>query len=206
MPRVDFTQDLLTGIKAVDADHHMLFDIGNALHDIIDSGAEPAHVASALGALIRYIDEHFGREERLMESAHYAGLVDHMKRHQQVVRAIHRVLHRYQAAPEAVDLPALQAYFNTWLCDHIREADMAFVPAVRHVADSGAATPPPPPGPPGPMAVTVRVPPDQVDMIFQCAVILADGGEPAGRLAAFANELSAEAARTLIAEQLLAGA
>jgi hemerythrin len=185
MPRISFTAQLATGIKAIDNDHRMLIDIVNALHDEIDSQAHASQVDSALAALIRYVEEHFAREEKIMEACRYTDLASHMKLHQNLAQTVYSLLRLFRTEPEKIVWAEVQAFLNQWLINHISKCDMAYVPAVRNFTANQTAE-----APPSLQAVTVRVPPDQVDLIFRCASALADGGDPARMLADTVNSLA----------------
>jgi hemerythrin len=175
---------MATGIRAIDNDHRMLFDIVNALHDEIDNQAHAEKIDSALVALIRYVEEHFAREEKIMEACRYADLGQHMRLHQSLSQTVYSLLHLFRTEPEKIVWSEVQAFLNQWLKNHIMKCDSAYVPAVRNfTAGPGHEAPP------SLQAVTVRVPPDQIDLIFRCASALADGGDPARLLADAMNRL-----------------
>lgn len=174
MPLLSWTNDLATGIRAIDADHRMLFDITNALHESVVEGGKAQSVGPHLAALARYIEEHFEREETFMERSGYPRLAEHMREHQELVQSIHGLQQLHQDNPTALRESQVWEFLTMWLNQHIRKSDMDYVPfvsgRVRVERDPAVASAP------AIRAVTVRVPAAQVDTIFRCAAVLSEGG------------------------------
>jgi len=174
VPPLVWTEELSTGIRAIDNDHRMLFDIANALHACAEQGGDPDEIGRHLEALIRYAEEHFAREETFMERSGYPGLDAHMREHQCLTAAVYRLQDMHAADPANVTAPQLWAFLSDWLVGHIRNGDMAYVPYLRGQSPGAAE-----PRRRAMRAVTVRVPDDRVGAVLICADLLARGGAEA---------------------------
>lgn len=186
MARIQYTKALSTGIRVIDNDHRMLIDIANALHDAVDRKAADEEVASALDALIRYVEEHFEREEKFMASCNYPDIAAHMKQHQGLAQTVYRLQRLNRTEPAKVSWTEVLDFIDTWLTHHIQKVDMAYVPYVRNLVGTKTA----PTDALAPLqALTVRVPPDSIEALFTIVNILAEGGPEAQKLLDCAKQI-----------------
>ena len=58
----EWSQDYAVGIRLIDNDHRGLFETINALHEAVQQESGEAEIGNTLNALIRYVQEHFTRE------------------------------------------------------------------------------------------------------------------------------------------------
>lgn len=177
MPRLVFTPDMATGIRAIDNDHRLLIDIANSLADDVDRNKGQEELGATLEALIRYVDEHFRREEKIMTDCAYENLGQHMREHQNLARSAYDIHLLYRTHPEQVPWADVVSFMNNWLRHHILETDMAYVPCVRNFDGTKKCGGGPPVQP-----VTVHVAPSRVDLLFRCSNLLMEDGELAQRL------------------------
>ena len=127
MKRLELTKELMTGIEEVDNQHRELFDRGNAV--LFQESGEMTidETLSTLAYLMRYIDEHFSAEERIMEYYEYDGLRRHQKQHEIIrddVKEIHLGLQEKRTVKgletELYDL------FTDWFTYHIMTWDLEY--------------------------------------------------------------------------------
>jgi len=181
MTKLTFTAELATEIKAIDDDHKLLIDILNSLQDEIDANTAPEKVGSTLVALLRHVEEHFAREERIMERYGYDGLGMHMRQHQQLLYTAHVVHKRFLDDPASVDLSELGAFLNNWVIGHIAGPDVTFAKSIKSFSGDRTS--------PDLRTVTVRVPADRIDTILRCAMILAETNGAEIELAKFVDTI-----------------
>lgn len=129
----EWTEDLETGIGAIDRDHRGLFALVNDLHDKARHGTEES-LDVTLDALVDYVDAHFDREEALMAEAGYDGLADHRIVHQRLAAKVAAYRKAYEAHPDRFDMDDFMGFLASWLADHIRRKDMDYLPAVKGAA------------------------------------------------------------------------
>ena len=69
------------GLSALDLDHRILHVALGILENEISYAARGETLGRTIGFLIHFTDEHFGREERLMEEICFDGLAAHKQSH-----------------------------------------------------------------------------------------------------------------------------
>jgi len=131
MPYIEWSKDLETGIPVVDADHRVLVELLNQVHDAIGDSEEHVTLGSVLRALGDYTVYHFAREERLQEVAGFEGVDAHRRTHAQLAARVTEIARQYATAPDTVQASEVNAFLRSWLIDHILKQDMAFVDACR---------------------------------------------------------------------------
>lgn len=120
------TQDLLTNVPEIDAQHQELIRRIDTLLQAWESGRGSEEVQAVLKYLEDYVIEHFGTEERYMDRYGYTNRTAHKSQHQVFVKTFLRLKERYLT--RGAD-KALIAETNDVLVDyflkHIRYADKA---------------------------------------------------------------------------------
>ena len=76
-----WTDSLLTGIREIDEQHQVLFDVSARLDLAISSGNTWSAVHFAIVELTNFMNIHFAVEEALMRLHGYPGLDDHIADH-----------------------------------------------------------------------------------------------------------------------------
>lgn len=129
-PFVQWSDDYLVGIAAIDNDHKTLFALVNRLHDRIKAGDGEDAVGDALDGLVDYIDTHFAREERYMEECGYPDIIPHAQKHRDLARTVHSLKTLFEDDPREIENDAILRFLKNWLTNHILKADMDYVPYV----------------------------------------------------------------------------
>ncbi len=123
-----FTDDCLTGIEQIDADHRKLFELMNQVMDLLGSRVQDKYnqVKDVFDELQAYADHHFIREE-----AHMAAINDpeiefqkkqHMEFRQKISEMTFRNIDEFEAQEGA--LKELMVYLTRWLYQHILSSDI----------------------------------------------------------------------------------
>lgn len=174
---ITFTPDMATGIRAIDNDHRMLIDIANSLADDVARGRGVEQLGAALEALIRYVEEHFAREERMMTDCAYPDLAKHMREHQNLARSVYEIHRLYRSDPEQVPWDQVVDFVANWLKHHILQSDKAYVPCIRNFDGTKKC------GQQAPIqAVTLHVAQSRLDLLFRCSNLLLEDGKAADLL------------------------
>ncbi|MFQ5644937.1 MAG: bacteriohemerythrin [Thiogranum sp.] len=121
------TDDLLTGIDAIDAQHGRLFDLANKLNAAIAQGKSRAMVGKTIDELVEYTRTHFSAEEAMLARCHYPQIEQHKRGHEKL---LHRVLvfkNMYERGIPNIESEIL-CFLKDWLLNHIRKTDMEYVP------------------------------------------------------------------------------
>ncbi|OEE62834.1 hypothetical protein A1OO_13365 [Enterovibrio norvegicus FF-33] len=129
-----------SGVKSIDDEHKMLFDIANRFYDNIRRGDDDQVIFETLNKLIRYAETHFRREEKLLEEVGYPEdkILRHKAHHHKLITQIFDV---YEAQYEItenrlVDQPGkVKTFLTEWLIMHILTEDRDYF---RHIEEQAA--------------------------------------------------------------------
>lgn len=110
------------GIPEIDLDHRQLVGLINELYEAMKQGQGYELMNQILDRLIDYVGKHFAAEEGFMRAAHYPGMFDHEKEHQQFRASILEMDMRRRAgnAPPSIEL---LTYLKNWLSNHVTTVD-----------------------------------------------------------------------------------
>lgn len=122
----EFTDEYLTGIELVDAEHRELFrivDKANQLVKNFDSLSGYDSILQILNELKEYTKEHFADEEEYMEGIQYEGLSAQKRAHEAFVDKLENIsLDQIDANPQE-NLQELLEFLLGWLINHILYTD-----------------------------------------------------------------------------------
>lgn len=138
MTGIQWRQTMSVGVARLDADHRELIEHVNGLG--IALAAPDFDVKSAalsLLFLLRYTDEHFPREEKLMEVIDYPFLNDHKAQHDEAIRALHE-LSRLFSLCQTRETAGMIYDFAAGLVRHVIFLDTKLRPHVQGTADQDA--------------------------------------------------------------------
>lgn len=142
MQRLVLSDDLITGIAAVDEQHQQLFAWGNAL--LFPPGGEiaPTELSNGLKFLEAYVGFHFATEEQAMQRLGYPRAEAHRWQHRHFQREVRQLAERLRAEGSSRPL-ALQLHYllYDWLAGHIRFSDTELAEWVRAHASTHAVQP-----------------------------------------------------------------
>lgn len=121
---IEWTEDLETGITAIDDQHRDLFRRINQLLDACNQRKAKDAVGKTIEFLGSYVIEHFENEERYMVMYDYPDLADHKEQHRQFIDSLQELKNRFET-----DGPGVHIIIMTnrtvvgWLNSHIRNVD-----------------------------------------------------------------------------------
>lgn len=122
----EFTDDYLTGIALVDAEHRELFrivDKADQLVKSLDSLSGYDNIIQILNELKEYTKEHFADEEEYMEAIHYEGLSAQKRAHEAFINKLDNIdLNQVDQNPQEY-LQELLEFLLGWLINHILYTD-----------------------------------------------------------------------------------
>lgn len=121
-------------LRVIDNDHKDLVNTVNELHDAISGGGKREEIGRIIGTLAQYVDEHFSREEALMESNAYPDVAGHKRIHRHLARQVYAIRTIFGSKPQLIDPAKLLRFLRDWLVHHILEEDRKYVPYLRGVA------------------------------------------------------------------------
>lgn len=129
MPSViDWSDDLIVNIEAIDNDHKKLFALANQFFSSASAGSDGY---ATISALWNYTKEHFVREEESMMAAKFDGLAKHKAEHEYLILQLDYLSHRLmQEGTEAIK-DSLSRFLKEWLENHIKGFDAKFAAYLR---------------------------------------------------------------------------
>jgi len=192
-PFMQWSEEFSCGIRAIDNDHRMLFEVLNNL-DVAVRSNDPEHdVGGVIDLLKRYVVEHFAREERFMADSNYPDYAVHAREHRRIAEIVQAIGFAHEAAPETLDFEKILDFLSEWLMGHILGTDRKYIPYVKgEVGERDNGT-----GSAKPKAlrkartVQYTLPAHKADMLDVCARALESGDERARELEQVLRELAA---------------
>lgn len=123
---IEWTEELATGVEAVDRQHREIFSRYNQFLGACKAGRGRDALLDILGFLAGYVEEHFAREEQLMRESGYPDMQEHVSEH----RALRTMVKGLQAqlaeqGPTISLLTEANRRLLDWLVDHIKRSDRA---------------------------------------------------------------------------------
>lgn len=131
MARLEWQDDLNTGIDIIDQQHRRILEYINALEGIGPQHPfrPSAEAGNVIDELVDYTMSHFAFEETLMEDAGYEFFNPHKKVHQIFVQRVGEFHSRFKSGENVT--AELHGLLHSWLFNHIRRDDANYVPAVK---------------------------------------------------------------------------
>ncbi len=133
MGRTDTPQ---TGIKEIDDQHQVLFDVLARLEQAVGTEDKWSAVHFALVELTNFVAIHFTVEEALMRLHDYPDINAHIASHRAFSAALADIK-KHSIRQDVSE--AMTNLVRNWLIQHIGKEDLAYVPHLRGSRLSGAA-------------------------------------------------------------------
>lgn len=125
MSLASLKNELRTGIDSLDHEHRKLVGVMEALCDSFESTPFAGAVSNGFGMLYEQASARFALEERLMR-AHDCTFYDtHKTDHERLLEQIRSMMEAYEEGKCEDCGTSLRACLETWLTDHVRNADAA---------------------------------------------------------------------------------
>ena len=132
-----WTEKLLTGIRVIDEQHQVLFDVLARLELAVTSDDKWSAAHFTIVELTNFANIHFAVEEALLRLHGYPGLDAHIAEH----RRFSAELAEIKKHSIRDDVSARMTKFvGTWLVTHIGVFDRAYVPHLRSAPLAGPST------------------------------------------------------------------
>ena len=122
MDYFQWSDALSVGNSLIDQDHKELVNLVNELHQAVQDGKSSETPGRILQALFTYTQEHFQREELLMEHINYVDKEAHLDQHKKLIDQV-------VVLQDAFDRGRVEVANNTaellryWLTHHIMRTD-----------------------------------------------------------------------------------
>lgn len=125
MALLNWNDDYAVGNARIDADHRHLFDLINEFHYVFILNHDRMEIARVLNNLVKYSEEHFEREEKMMVDHGYPGLEAHREEHAKLFETIFALQTKFEQHAVKMEKETIE-FLRHWLIDHIAEHDARF--------------------------------------------------------------------------------
>lgn len=122
----EFTEEYMTGIPLVDAEHRELFRLVGQANEMVRLGIDESdfdQIKKILEGLKTYSEEHFRDEEEYMESIQYAGLEAQKRAHCAFMNKLQELDFEKIQRNTQGNLEKLVEFLMQWLINHILYLD-----------------------------------------------------------------------------------
>lgn len=122
--RMKWTKECRMDVDEIDAQHRLLFAIGNELLDIEDPENEAKEFKYLFQHLTHYVETHFKSEEEFMKKIGFPDYEKHVKYHEEIINEINTTI---KSAINLVQLrKKLETLIRAWIQNHILAEDKAY--------------------------------------------------------------------------------
>jgi hemerythrin len=122
---VEWSDVLSVGIEEIDAQHRVLVDLVNQMHEAIHQHKGTAAVNEILGKLADYTRIHFAVEESLMRILGYPEYEEHKAEHEELLHTVADLQHKVETGKTSIGFE-LMHFLKVWLTKHIMESDQRY--------------------------------------------------------------------------------
>lgn len=130
MPRIEWDESFVLGIREIDEQHRRLVGYLNELSSAMKEGRAKERVVFILEDLTRYAETHFAAEEKLMKSHGYPDFSLHQLEHGNFVNKVNRLAREFDVSQVSVTLD-LMKFLQEWITGHIRNTDRKYAPFLK---------------------------------------------------------------------------
>lgn len=109
----------------IDHDHQELIALVNELHQAAELNSDYVSLSRVLARLAKYTQEHFQREEALMQAHAYPNIETHKEQHRQLLARVTDLQYELDRARSLVALETAEL-LKFWLTSHILLSDKQF--------------------------------------------------------------------------------
>jgi hemerythrin-like metal-binding protein len=129
----EWKDSMTVGNSMIDRDHKMLIQYINEMHSAMMAGKGKDLVGAILGKLVSYTKDHFGREEIVWRSGHYADLERHRKEHGDLLKTVGDFKEKFEKGSLTLSVEVMD-FLRDWLKNHILKSDKAAFDAIAAAA------------------------------------------------------------------------
>ncbi|TVR60811.1 MAG: hemerythrin [Candidatus Competibacteraceae bacterium] len=123
---IEWSNELSVGIEEIDAQHQVLVDLLNQVHEAIQQRRTTEVTNDIIDRLEEYTRVHFAVEESLMRILHYPGYKRHKEEHEKLIAQLAELRAKMEAGKASISFE-LAHFLKVWLTKHIMEVDQHYV-------------------------------------------------------------------------------
>jgi hemerythrin len=122
---VEWSNELSVGIEEIDAQHRILVDLLNEVHEAIQQRQGVEVTQDIIRRLDEYTRVHFAVEESLMRILHYPEYERHKEEHDKLIGQLAELRNKMNAGKSSISFD-LAHFLKIWLTKHIMEGDKRY--------------------------------------------------------------------------------
>ena len=123
---IEWSNEISVGIEEIDAQHRVLVDLLNEIHEAIQQGRTIEVTKGIVERLDEYTRVHFAVEESLMRILHYPDYERHKEEHDKLIAQLTDLHSKLDKGKGAIGFE-LAFFLKGWLTKHIMEGDKRYV-------------------------------------------------------------------------------
>ncbi len=128
MIRLEWTDELNTGIEMIDKQHMILVRAINLLGLAVERNSDPELMNAIFETLADYTATHFSYEEEIFEAAGYPESDEHKKTHVAFLERVAALKQQFEAGGDNAN--DVLTFLISWLKEHILGTDRQYIPYV----------------------------------------------------------------------------
>lgn len=125
MQRIDWDESMSVGVEELDSQHRHLLRMFHGLEEAMKAGHGRDELVRLMHGLTEYAIEHFGAEERLMQTTKYLELAEHNAEHRQFIAQILEFNRKHKQG-NVLLTTEMMLFLRDWIITHIRDTDQRY--------------------------------------------------------------------------------
>jgi len=122
MSFLQWNPDFSVNVAEIDAEHKMLVQMLNSLHDAMKMGEGKKKVSNILDEMAEYSQKHFHTEEKYMIRFGYPEYEIHKKEHDAFIAKVSGFMEKYKKGDILLSIEVMR-FLSDWLTSHIMGSD-----------------------------------------------------------------------------------
>jgi len=128
---ISWSDKYKTGIDSIDEDHQTIFNLVNALSDVVNNEPSGFLISITLLELSKYVSYHFACEEELFKEVEYPESAEHIAGHREIESKLHTFSQQFHTNPQSLNHDEFILFLEDWLTVHIMETDFGYIPYIK---------------------------------------------------------------------------
>ncbi len=125
MPLVQWNPSFSVQVKEMDAQHQVLIEIVNQLHEAMRAGKGSQEIGAIVDQMIAYSQRHFQQEEQLLANQQYPGLLHQKGEHRAFIQKAQEFKQKAAQGQAALSV-TVSGYLKDWWTNHIQVEDKKY--------------------------------------------------------------------------------
>ena len=122
---MEWKEEYSVGIKEIDQQHKVLFEMANKLYDAMKTGKGKGVLEELLKELVKYTMYHFSAEEALFSKYGFSKAEEHKKEHAELKTKVDKLLKDVDAGRTSITIDVF-SFIKDWISVHILQKDKIY--------------------------------------------------------------------------------